>query len=134
MDKFCISACSIVYFSKIQTQYLMKMLHIEKKKIQMIIILFQLGVKWWAKSEIKKIVLMIQVYFYFRTFCQSKFIWFLFPGFEPVYQNNISIFFFKYCWTWPNSSTNGKNDSNISGVISTAKYFLAGAAAGPLGL
>lgn len=64
---------------------------------------------------------------------QSKFVWYLFPGFDPVYQN-IYQFFSNVAGLDPTAQQMEKNDSSISGAVATAKYFLAGAAAGPLGL
>ncbi|MDK2047771.1 hypothetical protein [Aliarcobacter butzleri] len=64
---------------------------------------------------------------------QSKFIWFAFPSFEPVF-NNMYQFFSNIAGLDPTAQQLEKKESKLAGVISTAKYFLAGAAAGPLGL
>ncbi|MDN5060577.1 hypothetical protein O8C86_01850 [Aliarcobacter butzleri] len=64
---------------------------------------------------------------------QSKFAWFVFPGFDSVY-NNIYQLFSNIAGLDPTAQQIEKSDSSISEAISTAKYFLAGAAAGPLGL
>ena len=64
---------------------------------------------------------------------QSKFVWFIIPGFDSVYQK-IYQFFSNIAGLDPTAQQMEKSDSSISGAISTAKYFLAGAAAGPLGL
>lgn len=64
---------------------------------------------------------------------QSKFIWFSFPSFEPVF-NNMYQFFSNIAGLDPTAQQLEKKESKLAGVISTAKYFLAGAAAGPLGL
>lgn len=64
---------------------------------------------------------------------QSKFIWFAFPSFEPVF-NNMYQLFSNIAGLDPTAQQLEKKESKLAGVISTAKYFLAGAAAGPLGL
>lgn len=64
---------------------------------------------------------------------QSKFIWFSFPSFEPVF-NNMYQFFSNIAGLDPTAQQLEEKESKLAGVISTAKYFLAGAAAGPLGL
>ncbi len=64
---------------------------------------------------------------------QSKFIWFAFPSFEPVF-NNMYQFFSNIAGLDPTAQQLEEKESKLAGVISTAKYFLAGAAAGPLGL
>ena len=64
---------------------------------------------------------------------QSKFVWFSLSGFDAVYQK-IYQFFSNVAGLDPTAQQMEKSDSDIGGVISTAKYFLAGAATGPLGL
>lgn len=64
---------------------------------------------------------------------QSKFIWFAFPSFTPVF-NNMYQFFSNIAGLDPTAQQLEEKESKLAGVISTAKYFLAGAAAGPLGL
>ena len=64
---------------------------------------------------------------------QSKFIWFAFPSFTPVF-DNMYQFFSNIAGLDPTAQQLEEKESKLAGVISTAKYFLAGAAAGPLGL
>lgn len=64
---------------------------------------------------------------------QSKFIWFAFPSFPPVF-DNMYQFFSNIAGLDPTAQQLEEKESKLAGVISTAKYFLAGAAAGPLGL
>lgn len=64
---------------------------------------------------------------------QSKFVWFMIPGFESVYEK-VHQYFSNVAGLDPTAQQLKEKESNLGGAISSAKYFVAGAAAGPLGM
>lgn len=64
---------------------------------------------------------------------QSKFVWFTLPGFNNIYEN-VHQFFSNVAGLDPTAQQIKEKESNLDGAISSAKYFVSSAAAGPLGM
>ncbi len=64
---------------------------------------------------------------------QSKFVWFMIPGFENVYEK-VHQYFSNVAGLDPTAQQIKEKESNLGNAISSAKYFVASAAAGPLGM
>ncbi|WNL27700.1 hypothetical protein QUR76_08415 [Arcobacter cryaerophilus gv. pseudocryaerophilus] len=85
------------------------------------------------KSEIKNSIDDSSLASFFGHI-QSKFAWFVFPGFDSVY-NNMYQLFSNIAGLDPTAQQMGKSDdSNMSKAISTVKNFFAGKLSGPLSL
>ena len=64
---------------------------------------------------------------------QSKFVWFIIPGFEAIY-HEISQFLSNVAGLDPTAQQLKEKESNVGGAVASAKYFIGSAAAGPLGM
>lgn len=64
---------------------------------------------------------------------QSKFVWFMIPNFDLVYKE-VHQYFSNVAGLDPTAQQLKEKDSNLGNAISSAKYFVASATAGPLGM
>lgn len=64
---------------------------------------------------------------------QSKFVWFIIPGFDSMY-NIIHKYFQNVAGLDPTARQLKQTESNLDGALNSVKYFVGGAVGGPLGV